>query len=135
MNKELLYKIAHENDYETFNTALRDELGTDDIIIIYRNKVDYNFYLELICNFYNVTPEAVLSRTRCKDVKDARFMFSYYMRVEKNQTFQKIGTFLLKDHASVMHHVRKVSDWIQVYPIVKYEYDKLIEYIQLNLCE
>jgi len=62
--------------------------------------------------------------TRKKHIVNARQMFCYMARINTKHSFQEIADYITKkglrvgeyDHASVLHSVNKISDYVMQYP-------------------
>ena len=56
------------------------------------------------------TPDQVKSKTRIKNVKDARFECMYLLKKTTNMTLAYIGDYYNRDHASVLHAVQTIDN-------------------------
>ena len=72
--------------------------------------------LKIVCDYLNVKTEITKSKTRIFEVKKARFYYFYFARTMTEKGFKKIGNVVARNHATVIHGVSSVKDWI--------EYDK-----------
>jgi len=66
----------------------------------------------------------IRSKTKKRKVVYSRFIFYHLMR-NKNFSLQKIGSFLGKDHATVIHGLKQFENLIQ-YEDFKEQYDKVV---------
>lgn len=72
--------------------------------------------LNITCKELNVTPEDVKSANRKGEIVQARHVFCYLAATGGyNFTLVRIGKFINRDHASVLHARRKISDTIEMY--------------------
>lgn len=81
-------------------------------------------YLLMTC-YYHCTFR--LSEQRCREITDKRAMFSVVAR-HYGAKYTDIAQFLLlKSHATVIHSVRVMKGYIDVYPAFKKQYNDIVE--------
>tara|TARA_R100000900_G_scaffold32758_2_gene26403 strand:- start:906 stop:1388 length:483 start_codon:yes stop_codon:yes gene_type:complete len=68
-----------------------------------------------ICDKINITYEEMQSRTRIQEVVAARQSIWYVFHKEYGMTFTSIGKIFNKDHATIIHGVRKLKDELYLY--------------------
>ena len=61
--------------------------------------------LPMICLYWGVTREDLLSKTRVQNVVNARHSLRYLLNRDNNLTLSEIGILTNSDHASVIHSV------------------------------
>lgn len=59
----------------------------------------------IVCDWFGVTREDVLSRCRRRVLVDARMVFCYSVRRHTNLPLAEIGRRIDRTHADVMHHI------------------------------
>ncbi len=64
----------------------------------------------IVCEWFGVTREDVLSRCRRRVLVDARMVFCYAVRCHTNLPLAEIGRRIGRTHADVMHHVANGVD-------------------------
>jgi len=62
-----------------------------------------------VCKFYNVDESVLRSTQRSKGVAEARQVAQYLIRKLTNLSFPDIGKEFARDHATVMHSIKKVE--------------------------
>lgn len=69
---------------------------------------------EQVCNTCQITLDEFMSKSRKNPRPDARrlFCFEAFKNREFKYTFEQIGEFIEKDHATVMHHIRIAEDFL-----------------------
>jgi len=78
-----------------------------------------------IINTINATLEVnIRSKSRKREIVYSRFIFYRLMR-NKNHSLEKIGSFLDKDHATVIHGLKQFDNLIE-YEDFKEQYDKVV---------
>ncbi|MCG9971024.1 helix-turn-helix domain-containing protein [Christiangramia crocea] len=67
---------------------------------------------EQICHYYGIEKGEIFKNTRRRDIVERRYMFYYFAKkFNPTMSYQYIGNYSLqKDHATVMHGIRKIND-------------------------
>jgi len=65
-----------------------------------------------VCKYYQITDKQLHSKNRCSEVVGARRMFYYIARRHFDKTYKAIGRRFNQDHATVMHHERKLAGFL-----------------------
>ena len=80
-----------------------------------------NFRMEVlqsaVCKHYNVSPTELHSKSRKMEIVGARRMFFFFARKHFNKTYTSIANMFGANHATVMHHEKKMIGHL--------EFDKL----------
>lgn len=71
--------------------------------------------ISIICNFYNVDPSLVLSKSRKKELVRVRFVCWFFIQKNLNISTQKIGNKFNRNHASVLHGISVVNFEYETY--------------------
>ena len=78
------------------------------------NEMSISKVQQLVCEYFNITEEALLSKSRKRQIVQARQIAMYISRNQLNCSLTTIGAELGgKDHATVMHAISTVSDLIE----------------------
>lgn len=89
-----------------------------------------NFRMEVlqsaVCKHYNVSPTELHSKSRKMEIVGARRMFFFFARKHFNKTYTSIANMFGANHATVMHHEKKMIGYL--------EFDKLemLRYIKIR---
>jgi hypothetical protein len=88
----------------------------------------YELIKNVICKGENVMPELIelTNDKRDADIVFMRQCIFYFMKRFSNESLGKIGSYLNKDHATVLHSIRTIENYKQT--------DKMIA-IKINLYE
>ena len=86
------------------------------------------FILNRLCSALDVKKCAVKGRLRTREIADKRSIFCFVAR-EKGYTLQSIGDTIKRDHASVLHNVKKVNTYKYFDKDIQ-DYLKKVEYIR-----
>lgn len=68
---------------------------------------------------------SVLSRSRKSHLCDARFICMYFMRNFKRMSYQAIGNVFNRDHATVLHGLRKCEALIETDEIFRHHLESV----------
>lgn len=66
----------------------------------------------IICAGENLSPETIHAISQKKEVVQARQIISYFAKKETSLTLDKIGQYFGKDHATALHSVKTVNNYI-----------------------
>ena len=75
---------------------------------------DLDIILSKVCQVSGVAKEDILSVIRNREFVAARQLFFYYARKNTSHSLKKIGIFLGKDHATVLHSIKAVNDLLDI---------------------
>lgn len=76
---------------------------------------------------YGVSVHDVLSRVNKREVAEARQMAMYICLKQTSASLTKIGSAFDRSHASVIHAVRKIDDFLEFDRKTKDNYNQIIE--------
>ncbi len=72
--------------------------------------------LEIVCSYYGLDFNLLLGKSRKSNIVKARQIYCYFCRILTNDSLAKIAKIINKDHATVMHSVKKLKNEMDVYP-------------------
>jgi chromosomal replication initiator protein len=97
-------------DLDLVNRALADSLRRIESISVER-------VIEVVCRYYNVTSEALISSNRKSDITRARHVGMYLARTETDASLPQIGAqFGPRDHTTVLHGIEKITALVETDP-------------------
>jgi chromosomal replication initiator protein len=103
--------INEENTAEWLKDVIRKDL---------RGPVSIDSIQNTVAEFFNMSVEDLLSSKRTSDLALARQMAMYLCRKITESSLQQIGfSFRKKDHTTVLHAHRKISQMIKEQPRIK----------------
>ena len=106
--------------------ALKDYFTTT---VVAKNKTDQ--VIQIICEHYNLSKEALLSKKRSNDIAIPRQIAMYICRIHLNENLTKIGmAFGGRNHTTVMHAVEKIKKSIKKDENLNIEIDKMVDKIK-----
>ncbi|MCM1111090.1 MAG: chromosomal replication initiator protein DnaA [Clostridium sp.] len=68
-----------------------------------RRQINFEMITEKVSEFYNIDPEKLFSRSRKREVSDARQMVMYMAKKHANMPMTTIGARLARSHATVIY--------------------------------
>jgi chromosomal replication initiator protein len=86
-----------------------------------------------VCSFYGIKREELFKVTRVKDIVKARAVV-YYIAYNSNQmTYQFIGNRFNKDHATVLHSVKQLSNLMDTYRDIRIEVKRIEQLVSYGI--
>jgi chromosomal replication initiator protein len=74
------------------------------------NNINPDTVLKIVSKKTGVSVNEILSRSRIREVSDARQMFCYIMREKYGMRYAKIGRIIGRDHATAIHSCKSHKD-------------------------
>lgn len=109
----ILSLVAHatlNNENITLELAKR---VTQQIINIDSSEISLERIRNTVCDYFKITPELIVSKTRKREIVQARQITMYLVRNLTKTSLASIGSQMGgKDHATVLHACNTVSDLI-----------------------
>lgn len=105
--REFLNVFTNENAKELQRMIIEKE---ENIVYSFEDKV-----IDLVCRTHDVTRKQFFSRSRERFIIDARYIATLLIYAGTNYSLSKIGQLIGgKDHATILHAVKKMVDLYQV---------------------
>ncbi len=107
----LISLIAHATlTHKEITVSLAEKI-TEKIVGEQQNEVTIDKVQKVVCDYFNITRDALLSKTRKRQIVQARQIAMYMSRTLINCSLSTIGAEIGgKDHATVLHACTTVSD-------------------------
>ena len=80
-------------------------------------------YFTEYCEKVEITLDQLYSKSRKRDLVEKRMVLMYTLRKSVGMTLNKIAEALDKNHATIIHAVKSIEDFIVVYPHIQRYYD------------
>ena len=87
---------------------------------------EYNEIERLVLAHFRLTKIELYSKNRKAIYVDARRVMMYLLRKEMFYSLKEIGKIFMCDHATVIHHVRKM-EYLKDQEPIKYRFDLIME--------
>ena len=105
--REFLNVFTNENAKELQRMIIEKE---ENYVYSFEDKV-----IDLVCRTHDVTRKQFFSRSRERFIIDARYIATLLIYAGTNNSLAKIGSIVGgKDHATILHAVKKMVDLYQV---------------------
>ncbi|MHB8963245.1 MAG: chromosomal replication initiator protein DnaA [Saccharofermentanales bacterium] len=106
---------------EIAQDALKDMISP-----VTARKLNSDFIMDIVANYYNITPVDLKSKRRSNEVAIPRQIAMYLCRNLIDMTFPQIGNdFGNRDHSTVMHACSKITDEVASVPETRRDIDEL----------
>ena len=83
--------------------------------------------MTMVCRYYSIDKQLVLGKKRDREIVMARQMFCWLSRRYTRSTFKLMGEYINRNHATVLHSVRKVEELIDFDRELKYDRDTIVD--------
>lgn len=88
---------------------------------------EYSLVESLVCNYVGIEPKEIKNKTRKHEVVEARQLCHYIAKSKGLGSLSSIGfRFGRKDHATVLHSIRTVSNMLQTSRTFRNQYESFI---------
>lgn len=81
--------------------------------------------IEIVCDYFNLTHEALKGKCRSKELVHARHVIFYFIRRHTSMTLKSTGQLFNRDHTTVIHGLENLNDIMDTEPVVKSEVEHL----------
>lgn len=82
--------------------------------------------LKVVCRELQMNFEEVKNRkTRLRDFVYARQLYAYFCKQYTNESLSKIGKFINKDHATMIHSINQIKGYYEFDNIIQNDVNKL----------
>ena len=90
--------------------------------------------LAIVCDYFEISKSEIIAKDRTKNIKYARQIACYVIQEFTNLSYHKIGLIINRDHATVIHSVKKIMIEKELYRVVNNDLHSIHERIALNDC-
>ena len=112
LNKVVAYAhlTGRPIDLELVNLALADTLRRPE-------RISVDQIIDIVCRYYNVTPEAITSSSRKSTIAHPRQVAMYLARTETDASLPQIGAQMgPRDHTTILHGSEKIRGLVDTDP-------------------
>lgn len=96
------------------NCAITPQLAKDVMKHTVKPKaqkvINFDMIVEATAEFYNINPDVIFSKSRLRDIADARQVIMYLSQKLTNLSSNAIGQKLNRSHTTVLHGIKAVED-------------------------
>lgn len=79
---------------------------------VQRHTINFDMIVEATAGFYHLNPDVIFSKSRVRDIADARQMIMYLAHKHTKLSSPAIGAKLNRCHATVLHGISAIADRI-----------------------
>jgi chromosomal replication initiator protein len=96
-------------------------------------EISIDYIQKLVCDFYNIPVEAVKSKTRKREIVQARQIAMYFTKDLTKSSLKNIGIFFGgRDHSTVIHACQTVNDLIETDKKFRHDVEEIEKRIKIN---
>jgi chromosomal replication initiator protein len=96
-------------------------------------EISIDYIQKLVCDYYNIPVEAVKSKTRKREIVQARQIAMYFTKDLTKASLKNIGMmFGGRDHSTVIHACQTVNDLIDTDKKFRHDVEELEKRIKIN---
>lgn len=81
---------------------------------IHRKKVNFEMITEQVSSYFEIEPDAIFTKSRKREVSDARQMIMYLTKKHAGMPFKAIGARLSRTHATVLYACKNIEERLTV---------------------
>lgn len=115
----------------TLNMPISIELATqvmnNFVKPVQEKNINFEMIVEAAADFYKISPDVIFSKSRLRDVADARQIIMYLCQKLTSLSSSAIGRKLNRKHTTVLHGIKEVSDRIIFAKDIAYAVSKIEE--------
>lgn len=94
--------------------ALAEKVISHFVKKVEKKAVNFDMIVENTAEFYHLNPDAIFSKSRLRDIADARQMIMYLCKKHTGLSSPAIGSKLNRKHATVLHGISAIADRLEV---------------------
>ena len=82
-------------------------------IKINRRQINFEMVIQSVSAYYNIEPDAIFTKSRKREISDARQMVMYIAKKHAKMAFTAIGTRLSRTHATVLYACKNIEERVR----------------------
>lgn len=98
-------------------TVLNVEISLDlarkviaNAVKISRKQINFEMIIQAVASYYKIEPDDIFTKTRKREISDARQMVMYMAKKHANMPYTAIGTRLSRTHATVLYACNSIAE-------------------------
>lgn len=115
-----------------YATVLNREITIDlaqsvlaNAIKVQKKSINFDMIAQRVCEFYGIELDQLFSKSRKREISDARQMVMFMAKRHAKMPITAIGTCLSRKHATVHHACRTIEDRIPIDSALREDVEKL----------
>lgn len=97
-----------------------------------RKTVNFEMIAEGVAEYYNINPDKLFTKSRKREVSDARQVVMYLAKKMANMALVEIGRRLDRTHATVNYACNQIEERLQIERQLRDDLDKIESAIRSN---
>lgn len=93
------------------------KLVMQSAVKIQKRKINFDMIVEATASYYNLDADVIFSRSRVRDISDARQVIMYLASKHTDLSSTSIGYKLSRTHVTVLHGIKNVENRIGTEPV------------------
>ena len=102
----------------TLNAPITRELAEDvmrhSVKTPQKKTINFDMIVESTAEYYNLNPDVIFSKSRVRDIADARQMIMYLTHKHTSLSSTAIGNKLNRKYTTVLHGISAVKDRLEI---------------------
>lgn len=98
-------------------TVLNQEISVDlarnvlaNAVKVNKKQINFEMITQEVCSYYDVDPDQIFTKTRKREISDARQMIMFLSKKLAKMPLTAIGTRLSRTHATVLHACNNIDE-------------------------
>ncbi|MBD5196889.1 MAG: chromosomal replication initiator protein DnaA [Bacteroides sp.] len=92
------------------SVELAEEVMSHVVKLPVKKAINFDMIVESTAEYFNLSPDAIFSPSRLRDIADARQMIMYLSHKHTSLSSPAIGSKLNRKHATVLHGISSIED-------------------------
>ncbi len=113
-------------------TVLNREITIDlaqsvlsNAVKIQKKTVNFDIVTQKVCDYYNIDSEKLFTKSRKREISDARQMVMYLAKRHVKMPVTAIGTRLSRSHATVLHALKNIEERMSLEAALRLDIEKI----------
>lgn len=94
-------------------------------IRIRRSQINFEMVTQAVSSFYGIEPDTLFTKSRKREISDARQMVMYLAKKMTGMSLKNIGTKLGRTHATVLYACRNIDERMAIEPDLRNAVDQI----------
>lgn len=98
-------------------TMLNQEISLDltrkvisNAVKMNRRQINFDMIIQAVSSYYNIDPEEIFTKSRKREISDARQMVMFMSKKHAHMPYTAIGTRLSRTHATVLYACKSIEE-------------------------
>jgi chromosomal replication initiator protein len=79
---------------------------------VVKKQINFEMVTQSVASYYNIEPDAIFTKSRKREISDARQMVMYLAKKHAKMPLKAIGTRLSRTHATVLYACKNIEERI-----------------------